>query len=354
MWRLAGSLDRAELVNRRAEVLRAPEARSRRIVDTAYDAFVAADAAERITSWNEAAEDLFGYTAAEALGRDVTHTILPERLRDAHRRAFARAVERVRPGGPPARRTLETTARHRDGHEIPVELIVASAHEEGGVMFHAFVRDITERRRANEELRAAQVEVLHRLALAAEYRDDDTGEHAKRVGELSARLATRVGLAADEVELLRRAAPLHDVGKIGVPDSILLKRGPLTAAEFDEVKTHTLIGADMLAGGGFPLLELAERIALTHHERWDGSGYPRGIAGEAIPLVGRIVALADVFDALTNDRPYKAAWSVAAALEEIELQRGREFDPALTDAFLKMIRADEPPAAPAAALQVAG
>ena len=142
------------------------------------------------------------------------------------------------------------------------------------------------------------------------------------------------------MELLRRAAPLHDVGKIGIPDDILLKPGRLTPAEIAVMQTHAVIGAELLADGGFPLLEMAEQIALTHHERWDGTGYPHRLACDGIPMVGRIVALADVFDALTNDRPYKSSWSVDEALAEIEAQRGRQFDPALADAFMAMIRAD--------------
>jgi putative two-component system response regulator len=162
----------------------------------------------------------------------------------------------------------------------------------------------------------------------------------RRVGELSAALAARRGLPEPEVELIRRAAPLHDVGKIGIPDSVLLKRGSLTRAERERVEAHTLIGARMLAGRGFALLELAKRIALTHHERWDGTGYPHGLAGDDIPLCGRIVALADVFDALTHERPYKPAWTEAEALDEVERQRGRQFDPALVDAFLDVVVAE--------------
>jgi putative two-component system response regulator len=222
---------------------------------------------------------------------------------------------------------------HRDGHEIPVEIAVAALREGDGWVFNGFLRDISERLEAQENLQAAQHEALQRLAIAAEYRDDETGQHTRRVGDLSARLAAELGLAAEEVELLRRAAPLHDVGKIGIPDTILLKPGRLTPDEFDQVKTHTVIGAKMLAGGGFPLLETAECIARSHHERWDGTGYPAGLAGGDIPLAGRIVAIADVFDALTHNRPYKSAWSKEEGLAEIEAQRGRQFDPELVDAF---------------------
>jgi putative two-component system response regulator len=136
--------------------------------------------------------------------------------------------------------------------------------------------------------------------------------------------------------LLRRAAPLHDVGKIGIPDAILLKPGKLTPEEFELMKTHTTIGAEILSGGRSPLVRLAQNIALTHQERWDGSGYPRGLAGEAIPLEGRIVALVDVLDALTHERPYKLAWPLDEAVAEIARQSGRQFDPRLVAVFLQL------------------
>ncbi len=143
------------------------------------------------------------------------------------------------------------------------------------------------------------------------------------------------------MSLIRRAAPLHDVGKIGIPDSILMKLGKLTPEEFELVKTHTTIGARILSGSRFTILRLAEEIAYHHHERWDGSGYA-GIKGADIPLAGRIVAVADVFDALTQKRPYKAAWTVGEAIAEIDRQRGQQFDPALVDAFLRVIEQREP------------
>lgn len=187
------------------------------------------------------------------------------------------------------------------------------------------------------ELEETQIEILERLALAAEYRDDDTGEHTKRVGQMSAQIAQELGLSEAEVELIRRAAPLHDVGKIAIPDSILLKPGKLTAEEFEFMKTHTTLGAKMLSGGQFSLLQRAEEIALTHHERWDGTGYI-GLHRESIPMFGRIVTVADVFDALTNERPYKKAWPYDEAIEEIQRQSGWHFDPRVVEAFLQVIR----------------
>jgi putative two-component system response regulator len=197
-------------------------------------------------------------------------------------------------------------------------------------MLEAKVRERT------RELESAQIEIIERLARAAEFRDDNTGQHTERVGQMAALLAREIGMPDTTVSLIRRAAPLHDVGKIGIPDSILLKLGKLTDEEFALVKTHTTIGARILSGSRFSLLRMAEEIAFSHHERWDGSGY-EGLAGEAIPLAGRIVTIADVFDALTQKRPYKAAWPIGDAIAEIDRQRGRQFDPTLVDAFLRVV-----------------
>ncbi|UBV45401.1 tetratricopeptide repeat protein (plasmid) [Deinococcus taeanensis] len=192
-----------------------------------------------------------------------------------------------------------------------------------------------------EELEFAQVEIVTRLAAAAEYRDDQTGKHTFRVGHVSAYLAERLGMPAGEVDILRLAARLHDVGKIGIPDAILLKPGRFTPEEFDTMKQHAVIGARILSGGHSALLRAAEEIALTHHERWDGTGYPYGLSGEAIPLSGRLVSIADVYDALTSERPYKRAWTPQEALTEIEAQAGRQFDPRVVEAFGDMVRSGE-------------
>jgi putative two-component system response regulator len=183
------------------------------------------------------------------------------------------------------------------------------------------------------DLDQSRLEVLGRLALAAEYRDDETQEHAWRIGRSCALVAHTLGLPDPEVTLIGRAAPLHDVGKIGIRDAILLKPARLTPEEFEVLKTHTRIGAEILTGSHSPLLRLAEWIALTHHERWDGGGYPTGLSGEEIPIAARIVAVADVFDALTHERPYKQAWTVEKAVSEILSQAGRQFDPAVVDGF---------------------
>jgi putative two-component system response regulator len=193
--------------------------------------------------------------------------------------------------------------------------------------------EVAERTR---DLEQARLEVLDRLALAAEYRDDDTQQHAWRIGRSSALIAEALGLCEVQVELIRRAAPLHDIGKIGIPDAILLKPGRLGEEELRLMRTHTTIGAEILSGSRSPLLVMAEQIALTHHERWDGDGYPRGLSGDQIPLPGRIVAVADVFDALSHARPYKPAWPVEQVVAEILRQNGTQFDPGVIEAFAQL------------------
>lgn len=182
-------------------------------------------------------------------------------------------------------------------------------------------------------LQDAQLEILSRLASAAEYRDDETGEHAQRVGSLAAYLAGAVGLSDEQTELVRLAAPLHDVGKIGVPDAILLKPGSLSDEEFEIMKTHTTIGAGIMSGSRSPLLQLAEEIALYHHEKWDGTGYA-GLSSDGIPIAARLVSVADVFDALTHDRPYREGWPVEKAITYIRDQSGHHFDPTVVKVFL--------------------
>jgi HD-GYP domain-containing protein (c-di-GMP phosphodiesterase class II) len=184
------------------------------------------------------------------------------------------------------------------------------------------------------DLRASELEIVGRLARAVESRDEETGDHIERIGRLARRLAEAAGLPAEEAEMIERASAMHDVGKIAIPDEILRKPAPLTAAERAIMKRHTTVGAEMLAGSRSPLVRRAEEIARTHHERWDGTGYPAGLAGEDIPLAGRICALCDVFDALVSDRPYKSAWPVQDALREIADQSGRHFDPRLVELFL--------------------
>ncbi len=192
-----------------------------------------------------------------------------------------------------------------------------------------------------KELHEAHLDVLKRLALAAEFRDDDTGEHIVRVALNARKIAEALGMEAPNVEILHQAAPLHDVGKIAIPDAILRKTTSLTSEEFEVIKSHTVVGASLLEGGKSVYLQMARRIARSHHEHFDGKGYPDGLRGEAIPLEARIVAVADVFDALVSRRPYKQAWPVPKAVAEIERQAGTQFDPAVVKAFLGVARKGE-------------
>jgi putative two-component system response regulator len=183
------------------------------------------------------------------------------------------------------------------------------------------------------ELRESREEMIRRLSLAIEFRSRETGEHVERIGEGAGLLARKLGLQRPLSELIRVAAPLHDVGKIGIPDEILLKPGPLTDVERARMQDHADFGHRLMSGSGNDLLETAATIALTHHERWDGSGYPRGLGGDEIPIEGRVTAVIDVFDALTHDRVYRPAMSLERSLEIVREGRGGHFDPIVVDAF---------------------
>jgi HD-GYP domain-containing protein (c-di-GMP phosphodiesterase class II) len=191
-------------------------------------------------------------------------------------------------------------------------------------------------RERTADLAEAEREIAHRLGVAVEWRDAETGVHIERMGRLCERLAREVGMTAEQAELLRHASALHDVGKVGISDDILLKPGKLDPAEWATMKTHTTIGASILSGSRSELVQLAEQIALSHHERWDGSGYPQGLEGEQIPLAARICAVCDVFDALLSPRPYKDAWPLRDVITELGSLRGTHLDPALVDAFLPL------------------
>jgi putative two-component system response regulator len=190
---------------------------------------------------------------------------------------------------------------------------------------------------AEQELFRSRIEMLERLAVTAELRDDSTGEHSYRVGKLSGLLAEEFGCDDDTCFMIELAARLHDIGKIGVPDAILLKPDKLNDAERQIMRTHTTVGAELLSKSNIPHMQMAEEIARHHHEWWDGSGYPGNLSGTALPLAARITALADVYDALTHKRPYKQAWPIDAALAEIAKLKGSQFDPELTDHFLVLV-----------------
>ena len=192
-------------------------------------------------------------------------------------------------------------------------------------------------RERTQELEQTRLEIIHRLGRAAEFRDNETGRHVIRLSHMVERLAREIGMSEDDCKLLLHASPLHDVGKIGIPDTILLKEGELTPEEWEAMKMHPVIGAEILSGSDSKMMKMAETICLTHQERWDGLGYPLGLKEDEIPLVGRIVAVCDVFDALTSKRPYKKAYSIEKAMEIIESKSGTDFEPRLVETFKKIL-----------------
>jgi PAS domain S-box-containing protein len=315
-----------------------------RYFEQSLDLLTTVDLEGRFVRVNPSWERTLGYPPNSLCGRPFIELVHPDD------REATLAEDAVVSTG--ARDAVGFRNRYRaaDGSYRWLEWSAHAAPHDG--LIHASARDVTalveaERREAEHaellekaveertrDLLDARAKTLKRLALAAEYRDDDTFEHTERVGVTAADIAGELGMDSEQIEILRLAAPLHDVGKIGIPDSILLKPGKFTPEEYEVMKTHTELGARLLAGSGSPVLQMATVIAQNHHERWDGTGYPAGLAGDATPLVGRIVAVADVFDALTHERPYKRAWSVEDSLAEIRRGAGTQFDSRVVDAFL--------------------
>jgi len=225
------------------------------------------------------------------------------------------------------RRELEMENRT---HRVELERLVASRTAE-------LSSAIEQLSKTEQALRESQEEAIQRLAHAAEYRDPTTGAHINRMSRTCELLACKAGQGRERAELIRIASPMHDIGKIGVADEILRKSGKLTSEEMDEMRKHPTIGGEILAGSDSDLLRLGASIALSHHERWDGSGYPHGLSAQEIPVEGRIVAIADVFDALTSERPYKPAFEIDHAVDVMTRERGTHFDPDLLDVFLDLV-----------------
>lgn len=206
----------------------------------------------------------------------------------------------------------------------PIKPITVKAR----IKTHLALVDIT-------ELRRTQLQIVECLGRAAEYKDDDTGQHVSRMSRYAKVIAKATGLTEEQADLLMNAVPMHDIGKIGIPDAILMKKGALTPAEWDIMRTHTEIGVKIIGDDPAELFRIARVVAQYHHEKWDGSGYPNGLKGEEIPIEARIVAIADVFDALTNKRPYKPAWPIEQAINYMAEQKGKHFDPNLFSLFIE-------------------
>ncbi|ACO48231.2 HD domain-containing phosphohydrolase [Deinococcus deserti] len=325
------------------EALDTSHALLRKVIDNVPDVIYVKNTAREYLMVNASGAELVGRPFSSILGQ-TDEVLLPPDTAAGMRERDETVLSSGQRGqyevtatlpGQPTRSFRSTRTPFYDVHGNPKGLVGTITDVTEQKAAQDAIRDHNER--LASEVQAAQLEILERLAHAAEYRDDDTGEHMRRVGRIAAGVARELGLPDDTVQLLERAAPMHDVGKIGISDSILLKPGRLTPEEFDIIKTHPMIGSGILSGGTSPLIKMAEEIARTHHERWYGAGYPAGLAGEAIPVSGRIVAVVDVLDALTSERPYKAAWTLDEAMEEIRRQTGRQFDREVVAALERLL-----------------
>jgi PAS domain S-box-containing protein len=303
------------------------------------DAIVGVGRAGRIVLVNRHAEELFGY-GPEELEDHVLDRLVPERFRKIHpkyrasyfREPYARSMGA----------DIELFAVRKDGSEFPAEISLSSIEWNGETIATAAVRDISKHRESEREraqrytirdLRASHQEIAERLAGAIEMYDPESTRHVNQQASIAALLGAKLGLGVDQVRLLRTAAPMHDIGNIAIPDSVLRKQGKLTPSERKRMESHTIVGHRILADSASSLLKVAATVALTHHEWFDGSGYPQGLRGEEIPIAGRIVAVADVFDALLTDRHYRPAFEVEEAIQLIARRRGSQFDPEVVDAL---------------------
>ncbi len=313
-----------------------------RYFDTSLDLLATTDGAGRFTRVNPAWEHLLGYSSEQLLAMPFLELVHPDD-REATRaesgllqddRDTVKFRNRYRAADGSYRWLEWSAARARSGltHAVARE-ITAQVQAEGLIATHGTDLEANIAARI-QEIEDARKDTLKRLALAGEYRDDETFQHTERVGRAASDIAFGLGLALEQTTLLCEAAPLHDIGKLSIPDGILLKPGPLSDQERMIMQGHTTAGERLLGGSRSPVLQMAAVIAASHHERWDGNGYPAGLAREEIPLVGRIVAVADVFDALTHERPYKNAWPVDTAISEIRQGAGSQFDPRVVSAFL--------------------
>ena len=312
-----------------------------------------ADATGRLLQVNPAWRRCLGHPAEAMCGRPLTDFV-----HEADRDAAAAEILSLADGSSPTAAARSRFKTLENGC-VWLEWRARSSTADGCIRGSA--HDVTAQRRAElqlahearrlqtmvgertRDLDEARAETLQLLAVASEFRDDETAQHTERIGELAAAIGARMGLSVESVALLREAAPLHDIGKLAIPDGVLLKPARLTPAEQEQMQTHTTLGARLLFGSRSPALQLAGVVAESHHEWYDGGGYPQGLCGDDIPLVGRIVAVADVFDALTHERPYKPAWPVEQAVALIRKAAGTQFDPRVVEAFLEILAAGGDP-----------
>jgi putative two-component system response regulator len=321
------------------DVLRASEQLYRSIVETLDEGVMVQDLDGRVVAFNKSALQILGL-APEQLGEGSSYRPLTPLIHEdgspfpGHEHP---SMVSLRTGEPQTGVVMGVV--HPDGETRWISINSRALFRGGESTPYAAVgsfSDVTAHRGTLAQLHAARLEDLERLALVGEYRDDDTNRHTERVAHTAALLAGALGLDGELTWTIRRAAPLHDVGKIGVSDTILLKPGKLTVEEFEAMKAHTSIGGRILGESDFRILQMATEIALTHHERWDGTGYPARLRGEEIPISGRIVAVADAFDAMTHARPYKEAFPVDRAVAEIECCSGTQFDPRVVAVFMTL------------------
>jgi PAS domain S-box-containing protein len=330
-----------------AEDLRESEELNRLIVNTALDAVITVNAERRVMAWNPQAHVIFGLSEAEALGQPLEQLIVPGDSPGDEVPSFTGLFATDKDAR--LNHYIEISLKRHDGSAFPTELCISPLQTRDGWMFSVFVRDISQRKREESERREAETRdvVIFAMARLAESRDPETGAHIERVQSYCQALAEQLAAPGNYqslvdpefIHLMFRASPLHDIGKVGIPDDVLLKPGRLSDREFEIMKTHTTIGAETLEAAmarfaNTRFLRMARDIAATHHERYDGTGYPNSLTGQDIPLCGRIVALADVYDALTSRRIYKPAFTHDVARGIIVRESGKQFDPVIVAAFL--------------------